>query len=538
MSLKKIIIIFLLLLIPLFLYSLPFESRHLSIVGPSPYLQQVAQRLYKKGGNVVDVAVASALTLAVVSPFYVSLGAGGFALLDMGKSVEALDFREVAPQAMYPSYYEEGDRSSVKGGTAVGVPGFVAGMWNLHQKYGKLPWKSLFKEAILLAQDGHIVGTEWAQITRKISDLNYGMSQFLNKEKPYQVGEVIQQKNLSRALKKIKKYNVNGFYKGKVAQDVIDTVARYGGALTLEDLENYKVRWLQPIKKDFMGYTVYSMPPPSSGGIIIASALSLIEKTQLKKHKLMSYNELHLLAEIMSRAFRVRTLIADPQFHKVPVDELLSDPYLKKIKKSISLKKSYELDPLKETTHLIVMDKEGHTVSMTLTLNLEYGSKVVTSQYGIVLNNQLDDFTTRMNQPNAFGLIQGQGNKVEAGKRPLSSTSPTIVKKKDQTVLALGGSGGPRIITGVLQVLYRTLVNGLNIDQAVQFPRIHHQFLPRKTFLEKNRFSPELIKALVLKKHKIEEKSHVGKVYGIQKGEDQILRGAFDSRGDGIAFGL
>ncbi len=532
---KKIILV---LLVPFFSYSLPFESRHLSIVGPSSYLQQVAQRVHQRGGNVVDVAIASAFTLAVVTPYYVSLGAGGFALVDMGKTVEALDFREIAPQVMHPLYYKEKNRSSVKGGSAVGVPGFVAGMWSLHQKYGKLSWKTLFADAITLAQDGYVVGTEWAQITRKISDLEYGMSQFFNKGKPYQVGEMIQQKNIARALKRIKKHNVKGFYKGKIAQDITSTVARYGGELTLEDLKNYQVRWLQPIKKDFMEYTVYSMPPPSSGGIIIASALSLIEKMKLKKYKMLSHNELHLLAEIMSRSFRIRTLIADPQFHKVPVDQLLSTSYLKQMKDSISLEKVYQLDPLKETTHLIVMDKEGRTVSMTLTLNLQYGSKVVTSQYGIVLNNQLDDFTTRIHQPNAYGLIQGQGNKVEAGKRPLSSTSPTIVKKKNQTVLALGGSGGPRIITGVLQVLYRTLVNKLSIDQAVQFPRVHHQFLPRKTFLEKNRFSPELIRALKAKKHTVEEKSHLGKVYGIQKGEDHILRGAFDSRGDGIAWGL
>ena len=532
---KKIIFIF---LIPFFTYSLPFKSRNLSVVGPSVEMKQVAQRLYKKGGNVVDVAVASALTLAVVTPFYVSLGSGGFALLDMGGEVKALDFREVAPEVMHSRYYEKKNRSSVKGGTAVGVPGFVAGMWNLHQKYGKLAWKDLFQEALHLAQKGHVVGTEWVQITSEISELKYGMSQFLKEGQPYQVGEMIQQKNLARALKKIKKYNINGFYKGTVAQDVVDTVSKYGGEMTLKDLSRYRVRWLKPIKKDFMDYTFYSMPPPSSGGIVIASALSLIEKMNLKKYKLLSYHELHLLAEIMSRSFRGRNLIADPSFHHVPTEKILSESYLKEMRNSISLKKSHNLDPFKETTHLVVMDKKGHTVSMTLTLNLRYGSKVVTSKYGIVLNNQLDDFTTRLNQPNAFGLIQGQANKVEAGKRPLSSTSPTIIKKKNQTVLALGGSGGPRIITGVLQVIYRTLVNGLNIDQAVQFPRIHHQFLPRKTFLEKNRFSPELIKALTLKKHQIEEVSHAGKVYGIQRGEDQVLSGAFDSRGDGVAWGL
>ena len=532
---RKILLIF---IIPFFSFALPFESRNISIVGPSPYLQSVAQRIYKKGGNVVDAAVASAFALAVVTPFYVSLGSGGFALVDMKNSVEALDFREVAPQSMHPRYYEEKNRSSVEGGTAVGVPGFVFGMWSLHQKYGKLSWYNLIKDAMHLARRGHLIGTEWAQVTREVSNLKYGMSQFLNKGKPYKVGEIIKQENLFYALKRIQQDQLAGFYKGKVAQDVVDTVNQYGGSMTLKDLENYRTRWLKPIKKEFMGYTVYSMPPPSSGGIILATALSLIEKLNLKKYRLLSHDEIHLLSEIMSRSFRSRNLIADPSFQKVPIKKVLSESYLEKMKNSIHLKRARNLDPLKETTHLVVMDKEGRTVSMTLTLNLRYGSKVVTSKYGIVLNNQLDDFTTNLSKPNSFGLVQGRRNQVEAGKRPLSSTAPTIVKKNNQTVLALGGAGGPRIITGVLQVIYRTLVNGLNIDQAVQFPRVHHQFLPRKTLLEKNRFTPELIKSLRYKKHTVEEVSHLGKIYGIHRAEDKILRGAFDSRGDGTAWGL
>ena len=266
-----------------------------------------------------------------------------------------------------------------------------------------------------------------------------------------------------------------------------------------------------------MGYTVYSMPPPSSGGIVLAGALDLIVQKQLFKEKLLSLNELHLLSEIMSRAFRARSLIADPDFHQTPYDQILSKSYLKKMRDSISKKSVRDLEPFKETTHLAVMDKEGRSVTMTLTLNLNYGSKVVTPRYGIVLNNQLDDFTTRPNQPNSFGLIQGKGNQVQGGKRPLSSMSPTLVKQQGQTVMALGASGGPRIISSVLQVLYRTLVNGLNIDQAVQFPRIHHQFLPRKTFVEKNRFSPNLLKMMSAKKHNIEEAERMGKVYGIHR---------------------
>ena len=530
------------LLFPCFLQALPFESQEFAVTGPSVYLKDTAERMYKKGGNVVDIAVASAFTLAVVTPFYVSLGAGGFALVDMGDSVAALDFRETAPQKMKEDYYtktHEKDKlkNSVLGGSAVGVPGFTAGMWNLHQRYGKLPWKSLFQPAIQLSLKGYRVGAEWVKITSKISNKDYGMKAFFKKEKPYSAGEIFQQKKLAKALKKIQYNNIKGFYQGKAAQDVVQTVLRYGGDMTLKDLKNYKVRWLKPIKKKFMEYNIYSMPPPSSGGLVLSSALELIEQKKLSQAKMLSAGELHTLSEIMSRAFRSRSLIADPDFHKTPIENILSKKYLKEMGDSISKNKVQNLKPLKETTHLAVMDKRGNTVSMTLTLNLNYGSKVVTPAYGIVLNNQMDDFTTKPHQPNSFGLIQGKGNQVQGGKRPLSSMSPTLVKKQGKTIMALGASGGPRIISAVLQVLYRSLVNGLNIDQAIQFPRIHHQFLPRKTYVEKNRFSPDVLKILSRKKHIIEESPRMGKVYGIQK-KDQVLQSAFDFRGDGLAWGL
>ena len=523
-----------LLVIPFLIKALPFESQNVSISGPSIHVKDAVRRVYKSGGNVVDMAVAGALVLSVVTPFYVSLGAGGFALVDMGDSVEALDFREMAPKSFHPDYYK--DKSSVKGGSAVGVPGFTAGLWSLHQKYGKLSWRLLFKEAVEFAEKGHPVGTEWVRITKGIQVLEYGMSQFFKSGDPYQSGDVFKQKKLAKALKLVRDKNIKGFYQGKVAEDLVHAVNNYGGSMSLEDLKNYKVRWLKPIEKKFMNYTVYSMPPPSSGGIVIASALDLIHQQKLSKQKLLSVNEMHLLSEIMSRAFRARSLIADPDFYEVPFDEILSTEYLQKMNDSISNKKAKNLDPVKETTHFVVMDKEGRTVTMTLTLNLRYGSKVVTPKYGIVLNNQMDDFTTKPNQPNSFGLIQGQGNKVEAGKRPLSSMSPTLVKESGETIMALGGSGGPRIISGVLQVLYRSLVNGLDIDQAIQFPRVHHQFLPRTTYVEKNRFSPDVLLMLSEKEHNIEEADFVGKIYGIQRNE--VLSSAFDHRGDGVAWGF
>lgn len=536
---KKFIklIIFTITVFPIFANARSFQSSEFSISGPSIYIQKTANQIYKKGGNVVDIAVASALTLSVTTPYYVSLGAGGFALVDMGSAVKALDFRETAPKKTHKNYFK--DKSSTLGGSAVGVPGFIAGLWSLHQMYGRLKWKDLFKDALYYATNGYRVSGEWVDITSKIKETRYGMKQFRpQRYRHYKPGEKIKQPQLAKALKQIRSKNREGFYEGDVAEDIIQTVADYGGHITYQDLKNYKTRWLKPIKKKFNGYNFYIMPPPSSGGIVIASALELMSRNKLSQYKPLSLNEAHLFSEIMARAFRSRSLIADPDFHSIPYDKIMSDSYFNNLNSSISKDRVVDEKPLKETTHLVVMDKKGRTVSMTLTLNLEYGSKVVTSKYGIVLNNEMDDFTTHLNKPNSFGLIQGRGNRVEAGKRPLSSMSPTIVKKGSNVVLALGASGGPRIISSVLQVLYRTLVNGFDIDKAIQYPRLHHQFLPRKLFMEKDRWSPLLTSQLSKKGHRIQYVKSLAKVYGIYRSENQILKSSFDSRGDGIAWGL
>ena len=252
---------FVLLFLPYFLQALPFESREFAVTGPSIYLQETAKRIHSKGGNVVDMAVAGAFTLAVVTPFYVSLGAGGFALVDMGDEVQALDFREMAPQKMHKDYYissaDKKGKSSVLGGSAVGVPGFTMGMWELHKKYGKLPWKVLFKEAVRLSEKGYRVGTEWVKITKSISHLDYGMSAFFHKNRPYQAGELFKQKKLTSALRKVRDKNVKGFYEGRVAKDVVKAVVQYGGDMTLEDLKKYKTRWLKPVQKRIYG--LYSL---------------------------------------------------------------------------------------------------------------------------------------------------------------------------------------------------------------------------------------------------------------------------------------
>lgn len=530
-------------------WAIPYKGTEMLISAPSPYAVDVGQQIARAGGNVVDVAVAVALTLSVTSPYFASLGGGGFALIKMDKKIEAIDFREMAPKATNKDFYTQKSKdAAITGGAAVGVPGLPAGLWEMHKKYGKLNWRALFPEPLKYSKDGFRVSGEWVEYTEESKDrFDEGAKKhFLKADKSmYKPGEVLKQWFLSRALLAFRDKNLQGFYAGPVAKDIVDSANKTGGVLTLEDLANYKVRWLNPMVTPFKDYTVYLMPPPSSGGVVIQSALELTKRVGVEKQPMYSVEEYHLLGEILSRAFRGRVLLGDPDFHKNPLEHLLSGEHLDQMAKSISLNKTKELDgddfktkESTETTHFVVMDKLGNTVSFTETLNGTYGSGVVTSDYGIALNNEMDDFTTRPNEPNQFGLFQGKGNLVEPGKRPLSSMSPTIVEKDGQTVLALGAPGGPRIISGVFQVLYRVLVSGLNMDQAIQAPRVHHQFRPHRLMVEKNRFTPETIKGLKEKGHNVDFLGGIAKVYGIKRQPGGELEAAYDSRGEGAVGGF
>lgn len=351
---------------------------------------------------------------------------------------------------------------------------------------------------------------------------------------------------MAKALKKLRDEGVKAFYGGDIGKDIVSTLKKPGGVIAIQDLQNYKVRWLTPIKKDFMGHTVYMMPPPSSSGVITSGILGLIEKTEMNKKAPASAEESHLLAEIFKFTFRGRSLLGDPDFNKNPVAELTSETYIKNLAKQINLKKPVQLKPLttellgkesNETTNFTVMDAQGNTVVMTITLNGTYGSAMVSDKYGISLNNEMDDFTTILDKPNMYGLVQGKANDVRAGKRPLSSMSPTIVTKNNKTVVAAGGAGGPRIITGVFQSWYRVVANGYNMDRAIQTPRIHHQFLPDTLFIDDTQFSYDTQKALEKMGHKTQV-SWTTKVNGIHLRDDGILEGAHDSRSEGGAGGI
>lgn len=530
--------------------AIPFKGSQMLISAPSRYATEVGVMIAHKGGNYVDVAVAVALTLSVTSPYFASLGGGGFALIKNNSKVEVLDFRETAPKATHKSYYENLPKdASIKGGAAVGVPGIPAGLWALHQKYGKLSWKTLFTGPLKMAKSGFRVSGEWVDYTETMkSTFDPGAIKHLLKsdQSVLKPGSILKQDALSKALISFRDNNIKGFYLSKVAQDIVTSVKKNGGVMSLEDLSNYKVRWLSPLIESFKDYTIYLMPPPSSGGVVIQTALELVKRINLEQNEPYSINEFHLLGEVLSRSFKGRTLLGDPDFNKNPLEQLLNKDHLDSLAKSIDIKKSVNLEqntPIPkespETTHFVVMDHSGNTVTMTVTLNGRYGSGVVTDQFGIALNNEMDDFTTRPKEPNSYGLIQGSANLVEPGKRPLSSMSPTIVTKGAETVLALGAPGGPTIISGVFQVLYRVLAQGADMDRAIQAPRVHHQYRPHRLFLDRHRFVPETIKGLQDKGHQIELMDAVARVSGIKRNpETQILEGSFDSRGEGSTLGF
>lgn len=551
MIFKKNICFVFLLFFSLSVFSKSFEGKKFVISSASPYSATISKFLFHQGANVVDMAVASAFALAVTHPYYVSLGSGGFALVKINSSVSALDFRETASYKMPYDFFIKNKKSSTQGAASVGVPGFVAGLYELHKKYGKLPWSRLVKPAILLAKNGFPVSGDWVEISSKKLALWQATNQqvFLKKGKSYQVNDILKQDKLVKALKYIQKYKKRSFYRGPIGQDIIDSVKKAKGLLTQEDFIKYKVRWLQPTVVNFKSYKVYSMPLPSSGGIILSRALKLIKYNKLHKYKLYSLKELHMLAEIMARAFRPRNLMGDPDFINIQASSLLLDKDIKKLSAGISLKRVKHLAPLKdvstykkeskETTHLSIVDSQGQAVSMTLTLNGFYGSGLISDKYGIVLNNQIDDFTSRPHQANLYQLLQGKNNMIQGGKRPLSSMTPTIVSHNKQTVLVLGGAGGPTIITAVLQSLYRHLIHKMPIEQAVQAPRLHHQFLPRQLKIENKRFNPGLISRLRQKGHKILLSNYLAQVFAVSRDpHSKRLFAAQENRREGAVGGL
>jgi gamma-glutamyltranspeptidase/glutathione hydrolase len=513
----------------------------------------------RRGGNAIDAAVAAAFTLSVTYPAAGSLGGGGFLLY---RSPEgrylALDFREVAPRALRPELFldEAGrpvsERSRI-GGLAVGVPGVVAGLAEAHRRWGTLPWEELISPALKLADAGFTLSSWNARtFARRADDLleNPGTAEIFTRDgAPLAAGDRLVQTALAEVLHRIASDGAAGFYRGPTAAAVARTVRETGGVLDTDDLASYEPALREPVHGTYRGYRVTSFPPPSSGGVVLLQILGMLERFDLAASGFGSSLTVHRMAEAARRAYADRSRwIGDPDFFDAPVETLLDADYLEDRASTIKKRKatpSRKVGPGRvvvaeptETTHLSVADGDGGAVAMTITLNQWFGAALVAG--GVVLNNQMDDFATAPGSPDLYGLVGGEANAPAGGKRPLSSMTPTIVEAPgngSRPCLVLGSPGGPTIISAVLQVLVNVIDHGMPLQEAVDAPRFHHQWLPDRISHEPRSFPADVVRALERRGHELHPTGPIANVSAIGLADDGAWLGAADPRRQGRAAG-
>lgn len=510
---------------------------------------EIGQKVLEEGGNAIDAAVAVGYALAVVHPAAGNIGGGGFAVIHLanGENI-TLDFREKAPlKATRDMYLDESKEviqdSSVIGYLAAGVPGTVAGMSEMLDKYGTKKLSDLIEPAIQLAQNGFKITDRQAETMLEVKDefAKFASSKkyFLkNDGSTYKGGELLVQKDLAKTLKLIQKEGPKAFYKGAIADLIVKDMEKNGGIITKEDLRTYKPVWRKPVVGNYRGYDIISMAPPSSGGIHIIEILNIMENANIGDMGFGSINTISLMTEAMRQAYADRSeYLGDPDFVKVPVEKLIDKDYAKSIFKKINLNRATPSKNVKpglgkesnNTTHYSVADKWGNAVSVTYTINASYGSAAAVDGAGFLLNNEMDDFSIKPGVPNIYGLVGGDANAIEPNKRPLSSMSPTIILKDGKLFMVVGSPGGARIITTVLQVISNVIDHKMNISEAVSAPRFHMQWLPDEIRIEKFGMTKDTIKALENKGYKIVELPDMGDVNAILI-DDNIFYGTMDPR--------
>ncbi len=571
--------------------ALPYATKKFAVASPSPFSAPVANEIAAAGGNVFDQTVAVALAMAVTHPYYASLGGGGFAVLRKQNAtgpstIDVIDFREVAPSGTSrETFLGKDPKTATDGGLASGVPGVPAGLAAVHKKYGKIAWKKLFVPALRLAETGFPVSGEWGKQTKDNFELFNGAGKKIfgrlvsaqpapaagagKKQapavadiyEPLEAGDILKQPKLAKALRLMRDQGTKPFYSGVIAKDIVKTIRETGGVMTVDDLKNYAVAWRAPLRRSWRGYDLALMPPPSSGGLIIAQGLELLDRVEAKLGvpASMSAPEAHAWAESLKLSFAARGQMGDPMGTSLMTDlttKLLEPARLDRLAKLVQSDRAIEVKSnsskdLKEavtpapapaavekteTTHFSLADGEGNAVAWTTTLNGSWGSGMVSDEYGIALNDEMDDFATQPGQPNQYGLIQGEANAVAPGKRPLSSMSPTIIEKDGQFFATLGAPGGPRIPSAVFQTIIRIVTQGADAEEAVVQPRVHHQFLPDKLVYDAKKFSPEVLAKLKNFGHTTDG-AWIAKVYLVKKTSAGILEAAADPRGEAAAGG-
>lgn len=510
----------------------PIVATKAMVVTSHKLASEVAYKILKNGGNAIDAAVAAGFALAVTQPRSGNIGGGGFMLFSPvnAEKVVAIDYREKAPagafEKMFLNKKGEVDKTLSRfSHLSAGVPGTVAGLILALEKYGSLPLAEILTPAIRLASEGFILPPRFVNgIKRRQEALQKwptSKSKFFKKDGSfYQAGQIFKQPDLAKTLQRIAKNGRAGFYQGETAKLIVEQMQKHDGLINLQDLKNYQAQIRKPISGSYRGFDIYSMSPPSSGGVHIIQILNMLESYPISHYGHNSAKTIHLMSEAMRRAYADRaTYLGDSDFIKVPLAGLTSKKYAKMLIKNIEENKatpSVEINAStpniyesNQTTHFSIVDQYGNAVSNTYTLNFSYGSGIVVGGAGFLLNNEMDDFSAKPGVANAYGLLGGIANKIVSNKRMLSSMSPTIVKKNHQNFLVTGSPGGSRIISTTLQVIMNVIDHNMNIQSAVNAPRIHHQWWPDKIRVEQG-ISPDTIKLLRKMGHQVTQKSAMG----------------------------
>ena len=532
--------------------SVPVEAKNGMVVTSHTLASEVALEVLKQGGNAIDAAVTAGFALAVTQPRSGNIGGGGFMLISSQakNEVVAIDYREEAPAGASRDMFLGADGNvdqtlSRYSHASAGVPGTVAGLALALKKYGTISLAESLAPAIELAEKGFVVTPRFSKgVKSKQKNLfkfEAGKEKFLKSDgRFYEPGDIYIQRDLAETLKRISKNGVKGFYEGKTADLIVAEMQRGNGLITLDDLKNYQPKVRKPVKGSYRGYDIYSMSPPSSGGTHIVQILNILEKYPIGNLGHNSAATIHLMAEAMKRAYADRSkYLGDTDFVDVPLEGILSKKYAASLRAEIDpdfASNSEQIlpgDPVgfesSETTHFSIADKFGNAVANTYTINFSYGSGIVVRGAGFLLNNEMDDFSAKPGVPNAYGLIGGEANKIEPHKRMLSSMSPTIVMKDGNNFLVAGSPGGSRIITTTLQVIMNVIDHRLNVQAAVNAPRIHHQWLPDEIRIEEG-FSPDTIRLLRAMGHAVNEKTSMGAIQSVMIAEDGTMFGGADPR--------